>query len=111
MKALLGALETAGSHGYTAVAEAILDLSFNERKSLADVIRNARSRNVKSERQLTCDAAVIVVRSNPERHPRCAELAQSVANQNSKKTVVLDLESGDPTKPVCWAMSEPRSAS
>ncbi len=110
---LLTSLEASDGYGYTAAGEALLNLSFGERKHLASQLRELSFRIRKGdgeESRFIGDKTVVIVGGKGQSHEDCSSLAQSVATSTGKTTVVIALNKRDPDKISAWGVHElPRS--
>jgi len=115
IKALLVAIERLDGHDYTAAAEALLSLTFEERKLLARQIRKLSSdvgRGLSKELQFVGDEAVLVLKGTISDAEDFSKSAQSVAREKARTTAVFALADGDPSSLTAWGVCEmPRTKS
>ncbi|MGA9885210.1 MAG: hypothetical protein WBQ34_15960 [Candidatus Acidiferrales bacterium] len=113
LRSVLATLERINGYGYSAACEAILSLSFDERKQLAKVLQNFLKRTVRASGQKlevrTSGATVILVRLGPDRHI-CNSIAESVANTHCKTAVVLSYGEVPSDALIAWGVQEFRGA-
>lgn len=107
METLLCGLEQLHGYGYTAAAEAMLSLPFEERKLFALRARefsfHAR-RGSPKEDTFEGEDVIVVLTPQPATTQDCNLLARSVAENKGKTTVVLEISRGDPTKVTAWGV-------
>jgi hypothetical protein len=91
---VLSCIEATATHGSSAVSEALLNLTFDERKLLASHIRQLSGHGGKAgpeQIEFVGQRTVVILRASTNDTEPCTSLAQSVAEKKGKTTVVLVL--------------------
>ena len=91
MMTILASLEAADGINYIAASEALLDLSFDERKLVANYIRQTHNRAHSDQIEFVGERTVVILTTSANDPKACGTLAQSVAQERGKTAVVLVL--------------------
>jgi len=88
---ILASLEALDGINYIAASEAFLDLSFDERKLVANYIRQTHNKAHSDQIEFVGERTVVILTTSANDPKACGTLAQSVAQERGKTTVVLVL--------------------
>lgn len=106
---ILASIEALNGHSYVTGSEALLDLSFDERKLVARYIREISGPHQKAhpdQLEFVGQWTVVILKTGTSDPEGCGFLAQSAAKEKGKTTVVLVLSENEQGKVMAFGVCE-----
>jgi hypothetical protein len=101
MAQVIDAIEAEASHGYTAVTNHLLALTFSERKQFATLVRKQANNPTAVRSMETSDVSIAIINNGSDADS--SEYARTLGEDPSKPTIILILRSND-TGRVSWRL-------